>query len=86
MNDKNAMGEIALVDIGAGVVDIALFSGNIIKNISNISVGGNNISNDLAICGGFSFLEADNIKKYMQEIVNLYLQIILYRIRLELEL
>ncbi|WP_236907506.1 cell division protein FtsA [Clostridium saccharobutylicum] len=63
LNDKNAMGEIALVDIGAGVVDIALFSGNIIKNISNISVGGNNISNDLAICGGFSFLEADNIKK-----------------------
>ncbi|OOM13624.1 cell division protein FtsA [Clostridium saccharobutylicum] len=63
LNDKNAMGEIALVDIGAGVVDIALFSGDIIKNISNIPIGGNNISNDLAICGGFSFLEADNIKK-----------------------
>ena len=31
--------------------------------MSSIPVGGNNISNDLAICGEFSFLEADNIKK-----------------------
>ncbi|MEO2681647.1 cell division protein FtsA, partial [Clostridium butyricum] len=57
-------GEYALVDVGAGVVDISVFDDNaVIKNISSIPVGGNNISNDLAICGKFSFLEADNIKK-----------------------
>lgn len=63
LNEKNSMGDVALVDIGAGVIDIALFSDGIPKNISSIPIGGNNISNDLAICGDFSFLEADNIKK-----------------------
>lgn len=63
LNEKNSIGDIALVDIGAGNTDIALFSNGVPKNISNIPVGGNNITNDLAICGEFSFLEADNIKK-----------------------
>lgn len=63
LNEKNSIGEIALVDIGAGNIDIALFSNGVPKNISNIPVGGNNITNDLAICGKFSFVEADNMKK-----------------------
>lgn len=63
LNEKNFIGDIALVDIGAGNIDIALFSNGIPKNISNIPIGGNNITNDLAICGNFSFLEADNMKK-----------------------
>ena len=63
LNEKNSIGYIALVDIGAGNIDIALFNNGIPKNISNIPIGGNNITNDLAICGEFSFLEADNIKK-----------------------
>ena len=63
LNEKNSIGNIALVDIGAGIIDIALFNNGIPKNISNIPIGGNNITNDLAICGEFSFLEADNIKK-----------------------
>ncbi len=63
LNEKNSMGYMALVDIGAGITDIALFNDGIPKNIDNIPVGGNNITNDLAICGRFSFLEADNIKK-----------------------
>jgi len=63
LNEKNSIEYIALVDIGAGNIDIALFNNGIPKNISNIPIGGNNITNDLAICGGFSFLEADNIKK-----------------------
>lgn len=63
INEKNSIGDIALVDIGAGTIDIALFSNGIPKYISNIPLGGNNISNDLAICGDFSFSEAENIKK-----------------------
>ena len=64
LNEYKYDEEVALVDIGAGEIDIAVFDNNgIIKSMSSIPVGGNNISNDLAICGEFSFLEADNIKK-----------------------
>ncbi|MDR3594732.1 cell division FtsA domain-containing protein [Clostridium sp.] len=63
LNEKNLMGNVALVDIGAGTTDIALFNTGIPKSISSIPLGGNNITNDLAICGQFSFLEADNMKK-----------------------
>ncbi|WP_297424518.1 cell division FtsA domain-containing protein [Clostridium sp.] len=63
LNEKNSIGDIVLVDIGAGITEIALFNNGVPKNISSIPIGGNNITNDLAICGNFSFLEADNIKK-----------------------
>ena len=63
LNEKNSIGHVALADIGAGIVDIVLFNNGIPKNIDSVQIGGNNITNDLAICGGFSFLEADNIKK-----------------------
>ena len=73
LNEKNFIGDIALVDIGAGNIDIALFSDGIPKNISSIPIGGNNITNDLAICGKFSFLEADNMKKiYSSNYKSLY--------------
>nr|WP_294371139.1 cell division FtsA domain-containing protein [uncultured Clostridium sp.] len=64
LSENKNDGETALVDIGAGEIDIAVFDdAGVVKQISSIPVGGNNISNDLAICGEFSFLEADNIKK-----------------------
>ncbi|HCW54818.1 MAG TPA: cell division protein FtsA [Clostridium sp.] len=57
-------GDCAIVDIGAGKVDIAVFDEDGVANfISSIPVGGNNISKDIAICGGFSFEEADEMKK-----------------------
>ena len=62
LNGTNAMGDVVLVDIGAGKTDICLFNNGIPKNLTSIPSGGNNISNDLAICGKFSFMEADNIK------------------------
>lgn len=73
LNDKNIIGNVALVDIGAGSTDIALFNAGIPKSISNIPLGGNNITNDLGICGHFSFLEADNMKKiYSSNYKSLY--------------
>ena len=63
LNEKNSMEDIALVDIGAGNIDIAVFKNGIPQYVGNIPLGGNNISNDLAICGDFSFSEAENIKK-----------------------
>lgn len=74
LTEKSSMGSIALVDIGAGITDIALFNNGIVKSLSNIPIGGNNITNDLAICGEFSFLEADNMKKiYSSNYKALYL-------------
>lgn len=73
LNEKNSIGDIVLVDIGAGNIDIALFSNGIPRYINNIPLGGNNISNDLAICGDCSFLEAENIKKtYSSKYKNIY--------------
>lgn len=73
-DSRNLSGDSAIVDVGAGKVDIAVFNKNAVPNfISSIPVGGNNISNDLAICGGFSFLEADNMKKiYSSNYKSLY--------------
>lgn len=62
LNGTNSMGDVVLVDVGAGKTDICLFNNGIPKNLISIPIGGNNISNDLAICGKFSFMEADNIK------------------------
>jgi cell division protein FtsA len=74
LNPKNFMENIALVDIGAGITDIVLFNNGMSKNISTIPLGGNNITNDLAICGEFSFLEADNMKKiYSSNYKSLYI-------------
>lgn len=71
---SNNTGDYVIVDVGAGKVDIAVFNKNSVPNyISSIPVGGNNISNDLAICGGFSFLEAENMKKiYSSNYKSLY--------------
>lgn len=73
-NSSNASGDSAIVDVGAGKVDIVIFNKNGVASfMSSIPVGGNNISNDLAICGGFSFLEADNMKKiYASNYKSLY--------------
>lgn len=74
LTEKNSIGSVALVDIGAGITDIALFNNGIVKDLANIPIGGNNITNDIAICGEFSFLEADNMKKiYSSNYKALYL-------------
>lgn len=74
LTEKNSIGNMALVDIGAGITDIALFNNGIVKELINIPIGGNNVTNDIAICGEFSFLEADNMKKiYSSNYKALYL-------------
>ena len=74
LNEKNSIENIALVDIGAGITDVALFNNGIAKSLSSIPIGGNNITNDLGICGEFSFLEAENMKKiYSSNYKALYL-------------
>lgn len=74
LNEKNSMESIVIADIGAGTTDIALFTDGIPKSINSIPIGGRNITKDLAICGKFSFLKADNMKKiYSSNYKALYL-------------
>ena len=44
LNDKTSLGSKAIIDIGAGTSDIALFNNGILKYISSVSLGGENIS------------------------------------------
>ena len=53
----------ALIDIGAGTSDIAIFNNGILKYTSSVPLGGENITKDLSICGNFTLSEAENIKK-----------------------
>lgn len=62
LNEKTALGMKALIDIGAGTSDIALFNNGVLKYISSVPLGGDNITKDLSICGKFTLSEAENIK------------------------
>ena len=54
---------VAIVDIGGGTSDIAVFSEGSIKYTSILSLGGNNITNDIAIGLRTPLEEAEKIKK-----------------------
>ena len=60
---KSAIGLRALVDIGGGTSDLAIYENGILKYIYSIPVGGNNITKDLSICGEISLSEAEEFKK-----------------------
>lgn len=54
---------VALIDIGGGTSDIAIFSNGSIKYTSIVPFGGNNITNDIAIGLRTPLEEAEKIKK-----------------------
>ena len=54
---------VALMDIGGGTTDIAVYGGGILKHTSVLAIGGNHITNDIAVGLGISFHEAERIKK-----------------------
>ena len=53
----------ALVDLGGGTSDLAVFSENNIKHTFVLALGGNNITNDIAIGLRAPLVEAEKIKK-----------------------
>jgi len=53
----------ALLDLGGGTTDLAIFSGNNIKHTFVLSLGGNNLTNDIAIGLRAPHTEAEKIKK-----------------------
>jgi cell division protein FtsA len=52
----------ALVDIGGGTTDLAVFSGNNIKHTFVLSLGGNNMTNDISVGLRTPMAEAERIK------------------------
>lgn len=60
--DERDLG-VALVDIGGGTADLALFSEDSVKYTSVIAVGGNHITSDLAIGLRTPQAEAEKIKR-----------------------
>ncbi|UCD31918.1 MAG: cell division protein FtsA [Desulfobacterales bacterium] len=53
----------ALLDLGGGTSDLAIFSGKHIKHTFVLSLGGNNLTNDIAIGLRASQTDAEKIKK-----------------------
>jgi cell division protein FtsA len=54
---------VALVDFGGGTTDLALFSGNSLKYNAIIPVGGNHLTNDIAVGLQTSLNNAEQLKK-----------------------
>lgn len=62
--DKNELNDnIMLLDIGAGNTDIGVFEGNSFVYTNTIPLGGDNITNDIAMVLNISDEEADKLKK-----------------------
>jgi cell division protein FtsA len=59
---ERAMG-VALADIGGGTTDIAIFIEGSVWHTAILPVGGNHLTNDVAICLRTPFEEAEEIKK-----------------------
>jgi len=54
---------VGLIDIGGGTTDVAIFASNAIKHSSVIALGGDHVTNDIAIGLRTPFKEAEEIKK-----------------------
>ena len=62
--DSNELGDnIMLLDIGAGNTDIGVFEGSSFVYTNTIPLGGDNITNDIALVLDISEEEADKLKK-----------------------
>jgi len=60
--DEKELG-VALVDIGGGTTDIAIFVDGAIKHTSVLSLGGNHLTNDIAVGLRTPMAEAEKIKQ-----------------------
>ncbi len=62
LNDEERTLGVALVDFGGGTTDLAIFSESSIKHTSVLTLGGDNLSNDIAVGIRTPFKEAEKIK------------------------
>jgi cell division protein FtsA len=61
-NDEKALG-VAVLDIGGGTSDLAIFSDGAIKHTSVLSLGGDHLTNDIAVGLRTPMSEAEKIKQ-----------------------
>jgi cell division protein FtsA len=61
IDEERSLG-VALVDFGGGTTDLAIFSQNSIKHTSVLTLGGDNLTNDIAIGVRTPFKEAEKLK------------------------
>ncbi len=61
-DDEKELG-VALLDLGGGTTDMAIFSSRNIKHTFVLSLGGNNLTNDIAIGLRAPLTDAEHIKK-----------------------
>ena len=62
--DKNELNDnIMLLDVGAGNIDIGVFEGETFLYTNSIPIGGDNITNDIALVLNISEEEADKLKR-----------------------
>ncbi len=62
--DKNELFDnVMLLDIGAENTDIGVFEGNVFKYTNTITLGGNNITHDIAVVLGIEESEAEKLKR-----------------------
>jgi cell division protein FtsA len=63
LTDEEKQLGTALIDIGGGTSDLAIFSGQNIKHTFVLALGGDNLSNDIAVGLRAPMAEAEKIKK-----------------------
>ena len=63
LTDEEKEKGVLLLDIGAGNIDISVFRGNGITYTDSIPIGGDTITNDIAVGLDISYQEADKLKK-----------------------
>ncbi|WP_020675405.1 cell division protein FtsA [Geopsychrobacter electrodiphilus] len=61
--DEKELG-VALIDLGGGTSDIAIFSEGAIKHTAVLSIGGDHLTNDIAVGLRTPMAEAEKIKKH----------------------
>ncbi len=54
---------VALVDVGGGTTDIALFKDGAVRHVASLGIGGNHITNDIAVGLRINLPEAERLKK-----------------------
>ena len=60
--DEKGLG-VALIEMGGATTDIAIYSGGTLQHLSSVIVGGNHVTNDLAIGLRTPVAEAERLKK-----------------------
>ena len=75
LNESEKKVGVAMIDIGGGTTDIAVFKKGVIKHTAGIGIAGNQVTNDVSETLGIEESEAERIKKefgyaMISEIIN----------------